>query len=121
LDPFKYNRHLRHTKRYVEDHLTEPIGLANVAHEVGLSPAYFSAYFHKATGVRFGDWLSCQRITRAKQLLRERDQPIYQIAVDVGFGSVSAFERAFKKYEGMSPSTFRKDNLDADSTVLPDT
>ena len=108
VDPFKYHRHLRHAMQYIEDHLTEPIGLVDVAHEIGLSPTYLSTFFHKTTGRRFSDWLSCQRLTRAKQLLHDRDQPIYQVAAETGFGSVSTFERTFKKYEGITPSEFRK-------------
>ena len=111
MDPFRYYRHLRRTQRYVEDHLTEPIGLADVARNVGLSPSHYSAFFHRATGQRFSVWLRRQRIDRAKRLLRECDQPIYRIAIDVGFRSLSAFERAFKISELVSPSMYRKISL----------
>lgn len=118
VDPFQYYRHLRHTKRYIDDHLAESVCLADVAREVGLSPAYYSAFFHKATGIRFNEWLNYQRIRLAKRLLRESDQPIYQIAVDAGFGSVSTFERIFKKYERVPPSAYRKNTQDAPHNIL---
>lgn len=108
MDPFQYYRHLQRTTRYVKEHLAEPIGLTDIARDAGLSPAHYSAFFHKATGLRFSNWLRRQRIDRAKKLLRECDQPIYQIATDVGFGSLSAFERTFREIELMPPSTFRK-------------
>lgn len=113
MDPFRYYRHLRHAKRFVDAHLTEPIGLVDVSHAVGLSPAYFSTLFHKTTGVRFSDWLGHRRITVAKQLLCKDDRPVYQIAIDLGFGSVSTFERMFKKYEHVSPTVYRKINQNA--------
>lgn len=108
MNPFQYYRHLRRTKYFVDEHLTEPIGLTDVARAVGLSPAYYSAFFHDATGLQFSVWLRCERIGRAKKLLREFDRPIYQIAIDVGFGSLSAFERAFKATESVTPSQYRK-------------
>jgi len=112
MDPFQYYRHLRHTKKYVDEHFTEPIALTDVARNVGLSPAYYSVFFHKATGLPFGVWLRKQRIDRAKKILHVCDRPIYQIATDVGFGSLSAFERAFKASELVAPSVYRKVSRD---------
>ena len=108
MDPFQYYRHLRHTKHFVDEHLTEPIGLTDVAREVGLSRAYYSTFFRKTTGLPFSVWLRYQRIGRAKKLLRDCDRLIYQIAFDVGFRSLSAFERAFKATESVTPSQYRK-------------
>jgi len=108
MNPFQYHRHLRRTVRYVDSHISEPIRAIDVAREVGLSPSYFSAYFCKITGTGFKDWLSAKRVASAKRLLGESDKPIYQIAEDAGFGSVSSFERVFKKLEQMSPSAYRR-------------
>jgi len=121
MDPFQYYRHLRHTKRYVDSHLSEPLRLIDVAREVGLTPAYYSAYFHRTAGIRFCDWLSRRRIDLAKKMLCECDRPIYQIAEDSGFGSLSTFERIFKKNEQVSPSTYRKMNARVESKHLPNT
>ena len=120
MNPFQYYRHLRHTKRYVEDHLTETIGLADVAREVGLSPSHYSTFFHKATGVRFSDWLGKQRVELAKKILLESDRPIYRISEDVGFGSVSAFEGTFRKFEHISPRTYRVRGTCIDPQDSPD-
>ena len=106
MDPFEYYPQLQPVRRYVRAHISERIRLEDVAQQVDLSKAHFSRLFHKHTGVRFQDWLIQQRVEYAKQLMLTEDQRVTQVAFAVGFGSISAFERAFKKLEGMTPRSF---------------
>lgn len=106
MDPLEYYRKLRSVKRYVETHIGEPISLNEVAQLVDLSKAHFSRLFHSQTGTCFQDWLVRQRVEYAKDLMRTENQKVTQVAFAVGFGSISAFGRAFKKLEGMTPRAF---------------
>ncbi len=65
----------------------------------------------------FFDFVNSCRIERAKELLRESDDKILAIAYDVGFNSKSAFNAAFRKYTGTTPSFFR--SLNQKKTLRP--
>lgn len=108
MDPFEYYRQLHPVKQYVRSHISEPITLGDIAQQADLSKAHFSRVFHRHTGMRFQDWLLCQRVEYANKLLSANDMTITQVAFAAGFGSISTFERAFKKHEGVTPSEFRR-------------
>jgi len=58
----------------------------------------------------FNDFLNQYRIAEAKVRLRDTELarlPILTIAMDLGYGSIGPFNRAFKEREGMTPSTYR--------------
>jgi two-component system sensor histidine kinase ChiS len=83
-----------------------------VAHEVGFnSQSAFNRAFKKVTGKTPSDFINQYRIHEAAQRLadpKEKQKSIRQIALEVGFGSQSAFNRAFKKITRYSPSKYRK-------------
>ena len=62
----------------------------------------------RATGLTFTDYLARVRIEKAKTLLLERNRRISEIAYDVGFQSLTHFNRIFKKLVGASPSSYRR-------------
>ncbi|MGB0369921.1 MAG: helix-turn-helix domain-containing protein [Opitutales bacterium] len=98
--------------RFIHANLMGPLSLAEVAEHVALSAEHFSRKFHEATGVTFIQYLNEARVMHAKQQLVESDLPISDIAFDVGFSSLSQFNRVFKSTTGQSPSNFRKRCLD---------
>jgi AraC-like DNA-binding protein len=61
-------------------------------------------------GLSVTQYLNQFRLTKAKQLLSETDFSITRICFDVGFNSLTHFERVFKHIEGQSPSEYRKAN-----------
>lgn len=105
---FKYYRRLRRVRRYVYQNYSEPISLAQVADIAALEKKYFSTYFHAKTGICFRDWLTDVRIRHAMELMERDNQSITTIAQDVGYQDLRTFERAFKKWTGMSPRSFKK-------------
>ncbi len=95
-------------KRYIASHLRgESLCLGDVAREVGLSPAYLSDLFHRATGTRFTRFVQTLRVRESRSLLRKTAMPITQIAYDCGFQSLTHFNRVFRNLVGSSPSQFR--------------
>ena len=106
--PFDYYRRLSRVRRYVESNLDEQILLADAARVANLSPGYFSTFFHDKTGLRFHDWLTQLRVQRAKQRISERNLSITELAYWSGFGDLRTFERAFKRWTGQTPRSFKR-------------
>ena len=94
---------------YIEAHLTEEIGLGQLAEEAGLSPYHFSKAFKTSLGVPPWRYVTERRIHRAKELLLDGCRSITEIAHDLGFSSHSHFTDVFRKTTGRAPSRFRRD------------
>jgi len=94
---------------YIEAHLTEEIGLDQLAQEAGLSPNHFSKAFKTSLGVPPWRYVTERRIHRAKKLLLDGSSSITEIAHDLGFSSHSHFTDVFRKATGKPPSHFRRD------------
>ena len=87
----------------IEDHSADDLSLAAVARVVNMSATYFSEKFKEATGMNFVECVARTRIEKARNLLQNPNLRISEIAFDVGFQSLSQFNRAFKKVAGQSP------------------
>jgi AraC-like DNA-binding protein len=77
------------------------------ARAVGLSRSGFAARFTALVGEPPLQYLARWRMGRAAELLRETRRRIAEIAQDVGYESVPSFNKAFRKWQGESPTTFR--------------
>lgn len=100
-------------KDYIEENFMEEIILQDIAEEVFMSPHHFCRKFKETTGMTMTDFITKRRIEEARALLHERKMKITDIAFEVGFQSLSQFNRSFSKLNGMSPSGFRKEMLAA--------
>ncbi|MBM3823769.1 MAG: helix-turn-helix domain-containing protein [Verrucomicrobia bacterium] len=94
-------------KRYIEEHHAEDLSLGQVAAAVHTSLFYFCKLFRKATGVNFTEFVSRVRIEKAKNLLLNPNLRVSKIAYEVGFQSLTHFNRVFKKLTGESPTEYR--------------
>ncbi len=94
-------------KEYIQDHQTEHLRLGHVAKAVNSSTFYFCKMFKKVTGINFTDYLSRVRIEKAKNLLLNPNLRVSEIAFEVGFQSLTHFNRVFKKILGQSPTEYR--------------
>jgi AraC-like DNA-binding protein/ligand-binding sensor protein len=94
-------------REYIDKHKTEELSLANVAKIAGASVFYFCKVFHKATGLKFTDYVARVRLEDARTRLLNPNLRISEIAYDVGFQSLTQFNRTFKRVFGQSPSDFR--------------
>jgi AraC-like DNA-binding protein/ligand-binding sensor protein len=95
-------------KAFIQDHQTEHLHLGQVAKAVNSSPFYFCKMFKKFTGLNFTDYLSRIRIERSKNLLLNPNLRVSEIAFDVGFQSLTHFNRVFKNIVGQSPTEYRE-------------
>ena len=92
---------------YIDKHKTEELSLTDVAKAAGASVFHFCKVFHKATGLKFTDYVARVRLEDARTRLLNPNLRISEIAYDVGFQSLTQFNRTFKRVFGQSPSEFR--------------
>jgi AraC-like DNA-binding protein/ligand-binding sensor protein len=94
-------------KEFIHEHQTENLRLGHVAKAVNTSTFYFCKMFKKVTGINFTDYLSRVRIEKSKNLLLNPNLRVSEIAFEVGFQSLTHFNRVFKKILGQSPTEYR--------------
>jgi AraC-like DNA-binding protein/ligand-binding sensor protein len=94
-------------KEYIQEHQTDNLRLGHVAKAVNTSTFYFCKMFKKVTGINFTDYLSRVRIEKSKNLLLNPNLRVSEIAFEVGFQSLTHFNRVFKKILGQSPTEYR--------------
>jgi len=94
-------------KQFIHNHYAENLSLGQVATAMNTSFFYFCKLFRKATGTTFTEFLSRTRIEKAKNLLLNRNLRISEIAYEVGFQSLTHFNRTFKTITGESPTAYR--------------
>ena len=94
-------------RKFILEHLGEDLSLGQVAAAVHISIFYFCKLFRKVTGLTFTEFISRTRIERAKNLLLNPNLRISEIAFEVGFQSLTHFNRRFKGFVGESPTAYR--------------
>ncbi len=99
---------VRRARAYILANQADPIDLAKVAKATHVSTFYFCKLFKKATGLTFTEYLSRVRVEKAKHLLLRPHLRISEIAYDVGFQSLTHFNRVFRQLVGQSPSQYRE-------------
>jgi AraC-like DNA-binding protein/ligand-binding sensor protein len=94
-------------KRFIQENQTENLRLGGVAKAVNTSAFHFCKMFKKATGLNFTAYVSRVRVERARNLLLNPNLRISEIAYEVGFQSLTHFNRVFKRIMGRSPTDYR--------------
>ncbi|NJR59834.1 MAG: helix-turn-helix transcriptional regulator [Cyanobacteria bacterium CRU_2_1] len=93
---------------YVDEYLHQDIKLADLATLLNISESHLSHRFKQAIGTTPYQYLLQQRIERAKQLLKQGDRSIMDIAFLCGFNSHSHLSKQFRQLTGMTPKTYRE-------------
>ena len=101
-------------RRYLDEHLDEKITLDEVASHVGISPFHFCKVFKDNTGMTLTEYVNRRRVEQAKHRLLHPDARVTEIAFDIGFQSLSQFNRSFARYVGMSPTQYRQRRAEDD-------
>ena len=114
MDGIYQTRHAKNYQRlektlgFIEAHYNESISVDRIAKEVYLSPSRLSHIVKDELGITLRECISKMRVDKAKNLLREKELPISQIALEVGYPDQSYFTKVFKKVEKCTPKTFRE-------------
>lgn len=92
---------------YVCSNLSRPIGIREVAAQVGLSESYFSRLFKSEMGTTFKQYVDQVKIEYSKNLLLYTKKPILEIGMAIAVEPESNFTSYFKKHTGTTPAKFR--------------
>lgn len=95
---------------FINHNYADDLTLESISPLFGYNSAYLGKIFTKKTGVTFNSYLDSIRITQAKKLLTTENLKVYEVATRVGYSNVDYFHIKFKKYVGMSPAVFKKQN-----------
>lgn len=96
-------------KEYILAHFQDDLKASEVANEMHITPNYFSMIFKKEMGKSFNEYLNDLRIEKAKYLLADTSDRVFEIAKEVGYKEYKYFVQVFRKKTGMTPTDFRDD------------
>lgn len=99
---------LRRVEEYVRARLDERVRLEDLAAVAEMNAYHFLRLFKASTGQTPYQYVIARRMERARQLLRETELPISQVALEVGYRSQSAFTAAFTRVVGVPPGVYRR-------------
>ena len=96
---------------YLAQNYSDPeLSLTDLCHYLGFSCSYFSTLFKQKTGLNYSHYITSLRLEQAARLLTDTDDTALSIGYQVGYSAPNYFSRAFKKFYGISPSRYRKQN-----------
>ncbi|MEJ8543774.1 response regulator [Brevibacillus borstelensis] len=95
-------------REYIHKHLTRDLGVEEVAGHLGISSSYFSLLFKQHTRLTFVEYLTQQRMERARFLLSVSGKTIHEISREVGYPDRRYFSKVFQKNTGLTPSEYRE-------------
>jgi AraC-like DNA-binding protein len=93
---------------FIAENFLYDIDCVDIATAADIHPKYAMSIFKKSTGMTLNEYVNLLRLSYAQALLMDQDANVLRVAMDSGFGSLSAFNKSFRKLAGMSPSDFRK-------------
>lgn len=106
----------RRVEAYVKTGLASRLRVDDAAAVARLSASYFSRAFKVTFGVSFMQYVSRQRVERAKLMMLMTAAPLCQIALDCGLADQAHFTRLFRRHVGAPPSAWRRRMRDFEST-----
>jgi AraC family transcriptional regulator len=99
---------LRRVLEFLEAHVTEDIGLDELAQLVGLSESQFARAFKVSTGLPPYQWCLRNRVKRAQEMLLNGSDSLADIAIQNGFADQSHFTKTFRRVTGKTPANWKR-------------
>ena len=103
-----YEENINKIKKYICDHINEPLTVQSLSAQIPMSPSHFSRVFKNQTGFSPYEFVLVTRLNKAKDMLQKTEDTILQIAYETGFNSASNFIYFFTTNTGISPGKFRQ-------------
>lgn len=94
-------------RSWLADHLDQPADLDHLARRASMSRRTFTRRFREETGMSPLQWISAQRLDRARWLLESTDLPVDDVAAQSGFGTGAALRLRLRETLGVSPTAYR--------------
>ncbi|UWQ17229.1 helix-turn-helix domain-containing protein [Jannaschia sp. M317] len=99
---------IRQICEFVSDHFREEIDATAIAGSADIHPKYAMSVFKKSTGVSLNQYVQLLRLSYAQSLLLKDGSNVLDVAMESGFGSLSQFNKVFRKHAGINPSEFKR-------------
>jgi AraC-like DNA-binding protein len=93
---------------FIAENFLYDIDSVDIAAAADIHPKYAMSLFRKSTGMTLNEYVNLLRLSYAQAMLMRGDVNVIDVAMESGFGSLSAFNKSFRKLAGMSPSDFRR-------------
>jgi AraC-like DNA-binding protein len=103
----KSNKKMADIYTYIRENYLKPISIKKISKIARMNQHSFGRYFKKNSGASFVEYLNRVRTNKACYLLRETSYHVKDISAECGFGSISNFNKQFRKSEGVSPGYYR--------------
>jgi len=101
-------KEIAEAKRYITNHLHEKISMDEMARSLNFNSTHFSRVFKKETGETFVEYVTREKMEKAKELLDRTAESIERIAQQLGYDNSSYFNKCFRVYAGLSANEYRK-------------
>jgi transcriptional regulator GlxA family with amidase domain len=95
-------------QQWLQAHFAEPLSLTDVAHQLGMSQRTLNRRFKMATGMSPGRFVQQLRLDQARELLRDSNLSIAEIALSVGYQDIGYFSTLFREQMAQSPTAYRQ-------------
>lgn len=99
---------IRRTTLLIEERLSEPLSIAELASAARLSSSHFAKAFKTSVGASPHFYIMGRRIVRAKQLMADPSQSLATIAFSCGLADQAHLSRLFRRMEGVTPNAWRR-------------
>lgn len=96
-------------KNFLDNHFDQDIRITEIADKMYVSQHYLSRSFTKQFGKSITEYLVEKRLEKVRRDLFETEKSVTDIAFSAGFNNINSFNRLFKKYQGLTPSEYRKE------------
>ncbi|MGL1891241.1 MAG: AraC family transcriptional regulator [Spirochaetaceae bacterium] len=103
---------------YIQNHIGEKLTSGKIAGHFGKSSNYFSDQVKELCGESLGRHVNRVKMNHAKILLKKTEMKIYEIAQSLGFYDSYSFSKAFKNFQGESPTFYKSDKKISHSYVI---
>lgn len=103
-----WTRSFQRSIDYIEDNITEPLDIGEIARQMNISPFYYQKIFTMICGFPAGEYIRNRRLALAGSELARSDARIIDVALKYGYDTPEGFARAFVKFHGVTPSAVKK-------------
>lgn len=110
-EPVLYRERIEQIKKYISSHVGEKLDLDEIAGQFFISRHYLSHYFKKETGFNLAQYITNQKVTAAKALLKQ-GHSVSEVAVRLSYNTDSHFISVFKRSTGITPKQYAKSKID---------
>ena len=101
------NPHINRAVKYVDEHISERIGLTSLSSALHLSREYVASLIKRETGMTATELINDRKLTMAVGMIREGEMPLSDVAKALGYENYGYFSRLFKSRFGAPPKSFK--------------